>query len=79
MSVDKWKLESPEVKSLQVLRGGLDTLQVNLGYRCNQACAHCHVNAGPNRTEEMTYKTIDLILKILKKERKDFLMKLKMS
>ena len=62
-------MESPEVKSLQVLRGGLDTLQVNLGYRCNQACAHCHVNAGPNRTEEMTYKTIDLILKILKKER----------
>ena len=62
-------MESPEVKSLQVLRGGLDTLQVNLGYRCNQACAHCHVNAGPNRTEEMTYRTIDLILKILKKER----------
>ena len=62
-------MESPEVKSLQVLRGGLDTLQVNLGYRCNQACAHCHVNAGPTRTEEMTYKTIDLILKILKKER----------
>jgi hypothetical protein len=30
---------------------GLDTLQVNLGYRCNQSCLHCHVNAGPNRTE----------------------------
>ena len=28
----------------------LDTLQVNLGYRCNQTCLHCHVNAGPNRT-----------------------------
>ena len=35
-------------------RGRLDTLQVNVGYRCNQSCVHCHVNAGPNRTEEMT-------------------------
>ena len=34
-------------------RGRLDTLQVNVGYRCNQSCVHCHVNAGPNRTEEM--------------------------
>jgi MoaA/NifB/PqqE/SkfB family radical SAM enzyme len=34
-------------------RGALTTLQVNLGYRCNQSCFHCHVNAGPNRTEAM--------------------------
>lgn len=27
----------------------VETLQVNLGYRCNQSCQHCHVNAGPNR------------------------------
>ena len=32
-------------------RRALTTLQVNLGYRCNQTCLHCHVNAGPNRTE----------------------------
>ena len=32
-------------------RARLDTLQVNLGYRCNQSCLHCHVNAGPKRTE----------------------------
>jgi radical SAM/Cys-rich protein len=31
----------------------LDTLQVNLGYKCNQSCLHCHVNAGPHRTEMM--------------------------
>ncbi|MEI2625077.1 MAG: DUF3641 domain-containing protein [Giesbergeria sp.] len=31
----------------------MTTLQVNLGYRCNQTCVHCHVNAGPNRTEMM--------------------------
>lgn len=35
----------------------VDTLQVNVGKRCNQACKHCHVDAGPNRTEEMTRET----------------------
>lgn len=43
-------------------RKSLSTLQVNLGYRCNQSCLHCHVNAGPNRTEEMSAQTIELIL-----------------
>ncbi len=37
-----------------IRRGRLETLQVNVGYRCNQSCVHCHVNAGPNRTEEMS-------------------------
>ena len=36
-----------------IRRTRLDTLQVNLGYQCNQSCLHCHVNAGPNRTEMM--------------------------
>ena len=40
-----------------VRRGRLTTLQVNLGYRCNQSCVHCHVNAGPKRTEEMNALT----------------------
>ncbi|MEO8247894.1 MAG: arsenosugar biosynthesis radical SAM (seleno)protein ArsS [Burkholderiales bacterium] len=43
-------------------RGTIETLQVNLGYRCNQSCVHCHVNAGPNRTEEMSRETIDAVL-----------------
>ena len=43
-------------------RGRLTTLQVNLGYRCNQACAHCHVEAGPLRTEEMSRETMELVL-----------------
>lgn len=46
-------------------RGKLETLQVNLGYRCNQSCVHCHVNAGPNRTEEMTRETIADVLAFL--------------
>ncbi len=43
------------------------TLQVNLGYRCNQTCLHCHVNAGPNRTEMMSEELIELIPQVLKK------------
>ena len=34
-----------------IRRRALETVQVNLGYRCNQSCVHCHVNAGPGRTE----------------------------
>jgi radical SAM/Cys-rich protein len=45
-----------------IKRGQLDTLQVNLGYLCNLSCVHCHVNAGPNRTELMDLETIELIL-----------------
>ena len=45
-----------------VRRGRLETLQVNLGYRCNQSCLHCHVNAGPNRSEQMSAQTITDVL-----------------
>jgi radical SAM/Cys-rich protein len=43
-------------------RGRLETLQVNLGYKCNQSCLHCHVNAGPTRTEQMSRETIADVL-----------------
>ena len=43
----------------------LETLQVNLGYRCNQSCLHCHVNAGPNRKEMMAADMIALIPQVL--------------
>ena len=46
-------------------RTHLDTLQVNLGYMCNQSCVHCHVNAGPNRTEMMDADTLSLIPRVL--------------
>jgi radical SAM/Cys-rich protein len=46
-------------------RAQLDTLQVNLGYKCNQSCLHCHVNAGPNRTEMMDADTLALIPQVL--------------
>ncbi len=43
-------------------REKLTTLQINLGYRCNQQCLHCHVNAGPKRKENMTIEVIESIL-----------------
>lgn len=45
-----------------ILRRKLETLQVNLGYRCNQACFHCHVNASPDRKEMMDRATVDDVL-----------------
>ena len=45
-----------------IRRAGLETLQVNLGYRCNQQCVHCHVNAGPNRSEMMERITVDQVI-----------------
>lgn len=48
-----------------IIRGELETLQVNLGYLCNQSCLHCHVNAGPTRKENMQEETIEDILRFL--------------
>jgi radical SAM/Cys-rich protein len=50
-----------------VYRGALQTLQVNLGYRCNQACLHCHVNAGPTRKEEMQADTANDVIEFLQR------------
>lgn len=52
----------------QIRRSNLEKLQVNLGYLCNLSCVHCHVNAGPRRTELMDRATIDLVLAFLKKQ-----------
>jgi len=48
-----------------IRRGRLETLQVNLGYRCNQSCLHCHVNAGPTRKEMMSVATVDEVIRYL--------------
>ena len=46
-------------------RGRVETLQVNLGYKCNQSCLHCHVNAGPHRTEMMPREVLADVLAVL--------------
>jgi radical SAM/Cys-rich protein len=49
-----------------IRRARLETLQVNLGYVCNQTCVHCHVNAGPKRTEAMSSETAEQVLAYLR-------------
>src|SRR5574341_377794 len=58
------RLEATDFPSIR--RKRLDTLQVNLGYKCNQTCLHCHVNAGPTRTEMMSRETISDVIAFLK-------------
>ncbi len=48
-------------------RRDISTLQVNLGYRCNQRCLHCHVNAGPHRREVMSADTVDEVIALLRR------------
>lgn len=52
----------------RIFRGKLSILQVNLGYLCNLSCVHCHVNAGPKRTELMSRETIDQVLAFIDKK-----------
>jgi radical SAM/Cys-rich protein len=44
---------------------GIEILQLNLGRVCNQTCAHCHVDAGPDRVEDMSFETADACLRVL--------------
>ena len=65
--LDTWKLlvntDFPPLR-----RERLETLQANLGYRCNQSCLHCHVAASPKRTEEMDWNTIELLLRFAQRQ-----------
>ncbi len=62
----KWhfgeRVEQSGARALR--RAQITTLQVNLGKRCNQACLHCHVEAGPKRTESMTRGTAERVMKL---------------
>ncbi|HEB97991.1 MAG TPA: radical SAM/Cys-rich domain protein [Thiotrichales bacterium] len=51
----------------EIRRDALETLQVNLGYRCNQSCLHCHVNAGPRREEMMSGEVVEQVLAFLER------------
>ncbi|MFV2059818.1 MAG: arsenosugar biosynthesis radical SAM (seleno)protein ArsS [Gammaproteobacteria bacterium] len=56
-----------------IIRKQLETVQVNLGYKCNQQCLHCHVNASPARTESMSISIMDTILKYMKNNKPKYL------
>ena len=59
-------MEITKTRFPQINRDFLETLQINIGYKCNQSCSHCHVDAGPNRTEMMSNNIINLIPKVIK-------------
>ena len=59
-------MEITKTKFPKIKRDNLDTLQINIGYKCNQACSHCHVDASPSRTEMMSDDIIELIPKVIK-------------
>jgi radical SAM/Cys-rich protein len=65
---DTWPLLD-KIPFPPIARGALSTLQVNVGYRCNQSCVHCHVNAGPGRTEEMDGATADMVIDFIARRR----------
>lgn len=58
------RLESSDFPAIR--RGRVETLQVNVGYKCNQTCVHCHVNAGPTRTEMMDRETVSEVITYMK-------------
>ncbi|WP_124979398.1 arsenosugar biosynthesis radical SAM (seleno)protein ArsS [Nonlabens xiamenensis] len=55
-----------QIDELPLRPNTLEILQVNVGYMCNQVCAHCHVDAGPDRKEIMTRETMGQILEVIK-------------
>src|SRR5262245_40560017 len=65
---DTWPLLD-KIPFPALTRRTIDTLQVNLGYRCNQSCVHCHVAAGPNRTEQMSDEVVRQVLTVLERSR----------
>ena len=57
------RIEEQQVGPLT--RGCVRTLQVNVGKLCNMACHHCHVDAGPKRTEIMPYEVAQRVVELL--------------
>ncbi len=60
---------SEKLGGAELIAETIDTLQVNVGKLCNQACQHCHVDASPARTEIMRRETIDACLAVLRKHK----------
>ena len=58
--------EKLSTNDISLVSTAIDTLQVNVGKLCNQACKHCHVDASPIRTEIMQRETIEACLRVLR-------------
>ena len=63
---------SEKIRALQdgpLTASRIDMLQVNVGYRCNLACKHCHVQGGTDRQETMGRETVDAVLNVVRDRR----------
>lgn len=58
-----------ETGQFPLISESIQTLQINMGRLCNQACKHCHVDAGPERKEVMSMETMELCLEVLRREK----------
>ncbi|MCF6296194.1 MAG: arsenosugar biosynthesis radical SAM protein ArsS [Flavobacteriaceae bacterium] len=63
----KFEAKIAETNQFPLKPNKLEIFQVNVGYMCNQVCSHCHVDAGPDRTEIMTIETMQQCLDVIKK------------
>lgn len=63
----KFKDKISQTNQFPLRPNTLEILQINVGYMCNQVCAHCHVDAGPDRKEIMTQATMQQCLDVIKK------------
>lgn len=61
--------ETLAAHDLKLRARSVETLQVNVGKLCNQACKHCHVDASPARTEIMTRETVELVIEAIRRFR----------
>jgi radical SAM/Cys-rich protein len=62
----EFKEKISSILSDPMTASGIEVLQVNMGYRCNMSCAHCHVGAGPARREEMKRETVESVLDVMR-------------
>jgi radical SAM/Cys-rich protein len=62
----KFKEKILSIQGQPLRAEGVDILQVNIGYKCNMACKHCHVAAGPDKNQEMDRETVETVLDVLK-------------
>jgi radical SAM/Cys-rich protein len=66
-TLPKFKNKISETNQFPLKPKKLEIFQMNLGYMCNQVCAHCHVDAGPDRKEIMTTETMQQCLDVIEK------------
>lgn len=67
LAVNAFEKKIRELTGAGLSARGIETLQVNVGLRCNQRCAHCHVEASPSRNELMTRETMRQVLAAARK------------